>query len=67
MNNWIIFLLGAIIGIGLGSYFTALAKPQKQWAELTVQEKKIRKVLFAAGTMLFFSGVVVFFLFQNYK
>jgi len=67
MNNWIIFLLGAIIGIGLGSYFTALAKPQKQWSELTVKEKKIRKVLFAVGTMLLITGVVVLFLFQNSK
>jgi len=64
MNNWIIFLLGAIVGIGMGSYFTALARPQKQWSELTVKEKQIRKVLFAVGILLFITGVVVLFLFQ---
>jgi accessory gene regulator protein AgrB len=62
MNNWIIFVFGAIIGIGLGSYFTALAKPQKQWAELTEKEKKVRKRIFAVAILLFFIGVVVFFL-----
>ena len=43
MDNWIIFILGAIIGIGLGSYFTAMAKPQKQWSELTKNENVIDK------------------------
>jgi hypothetical protein len=67
MNNWTIFIIGAIVGIGLGSYFTALAKPQKQWSELTEREKQIRKVLFAVGILLFITGVVVLFLFQNSK
>ena len=67
MNDWTIFIIGAIVGIGLGSYFTALAKPQKQWSELTEREKQIRKILFAVGILLFITGVVVFFLFQNYK
>jgi len=64
MNDWTIFIIGAIVGIGLGSYFTALAKPQKQWSELTEREKQIRKVLFAVGILLFITGVVDFFLFQ---
>ena len=63
MNNWMLIILGAIVGIGLGSYFTALARPQKQWSELTEREKKIRIGLFAVATLLFISGVVVFFLF----
>jgi hypothetical protein len=67
MNDWIIFILGAIVGIGLGSYFTALAKPQKQWSELTEGEKKIRIGFFAVATLLLIIGVVVLFLFQTSK
>ncbi len=65
MNNWMLIILGAIVGIGLGSYFTALARPQKQWSELTEGEKKIRIGFFAVGTLLLIIGVVVFFLFNG--
>jgi hypothetical protein len=65
MNDWIMFLLGALIGIGLGSYFTALAKPKKQWSELTKGEKKIRLRLLVVATILFTGGVVVLFLFKD--
>jgi len=65
MDNWKIFILGAIIGIGLGSYFTALSKPQKQWSELTGGEKKIRIWFLSIATILFISGVVVLFLFNE--
>lgn len=62
MNNWILLFLGVIVGIGLGSYFTALAKPQKQWSELTEREKKIRKRIYAVAILLFIIGVVVLLL-----
>lgn len=65
MDNWIIFILGALIGIGLGSYFTAMAKPQKQWSELTKGEKKIRLWLLSIAMILLFGGVVVLFLFRE--
>lgn len=65
MDKWIIFILGAIVGIGLGSYFTALAKPQKQWSELTEGEKKIRIWLLSIAIVLLVIGVVVLFLYKN--
>ena len=65
MNNWMLIILGAIVGIGLGSYFTALARPQKQWSELTEGEKKTRIGFFAVATLLLIIGVVVFFLFKR--
>ncbi len=64
MNNWIIFIIGALIGIGLGSYFTALAKPQKQWSELTEREKKIRIWFLSTAMILLMGGVVVLFLYN---
>ena len=64
MNNWILIILGAIVGIGLGSYFTALARPQKQWSKLTKEEKKIRIGFIAVSNLLLIIGVVVLFLFQ---
>ncbi|MEJ2614383.1 MAG: hypothetical protein P8Z35_05470 [Ignavibacteriaceae bacterium] len=65
MDNWIIFILGAMIGIGLGSYFTAIAKPQKQWSKLTKGEKKIRIWFLSTAIILLISGVVVLFLFKE--
>ena len=65
MDKWIIFMLGAIVGIGLGSYFTVLAKPQKQWSELTEGERKIRIWLLSIAIVLLVIGVVVLFLFRK--
>lgn len=65
MDKWIIFILGAIVGIGLGSYFTALAKPQKQWSKLTAGERKIRIWFLSIAIVLLIIGVVVLFLYKN--
>lgn len=65
MNNWITFILGGILGVGLGSYFTAIAKPQKQWSELTEGEKKIRVWFLSIAIVLLISGVVVLFLYKD--
>jgi len=63
MNNWVLFILGVIVGIGLGSYFTAMARPQKPWSELTEREKKIRIWLFSIGILFLILGVVVLYLY----
>jgi accessory gene regulator protein AgrB len=64
-NYWAILALGIIIGMSLGSYVTALARPQKQWLELTGKEKKIRMWVITAAVVLLICGVVIGFL--NYK
>jgi len=63
MNNWVLFILGVIVGIGLGSYFTAMARPKKPWSELTEREKKIRIWLFSIGIPFLIFGVVVLYLY----
>lgn len=61
MNDWVLFILGAMVGIGLGSYFTAIAKPQKPWSELTRKDKKIRIWLLSVGILSLIVGVVVLY------
>lgn len=65
MDNWIIFILGGIIGVGVGSYFTAIAKPQKQWSELNEKEKKMRITLLITSAIIFVLGVLVMLTFQH--
>ena len=65
MDKWIIFILSGIIGVGLGSYFTTIAKPQKQWSELTKGERKVRIWLLFIAIVLLISGVVVLFSYKN--
>lgn len=60
-----ILMIGVLMGIGLGSYFTAIAKPQKQWSELTEREKKIRTWFLSIAAVLLISGIVVLFLYKN--
>jgi len=62
MKDWMIPLLTFFIGIGVGSYFTSLAKMHKPWSELTEREKRLIIGLLIAGVILLISGIVVFIL-----
>jgi len=62
MKDWILPLLTFFIGIGVGSYFTSLAKMHKPWSELTEREKRLRIGLLITGVILLISGIVVFIL-----
>ena len=66
MNDWVLIILGIMVGIGLGSYFTAIAKPQKPWSELTEKEKKIRLWFFAIAILFLIIGVVVLYLYRKF-
>lgn len=62
MKDWIIPLLTFFVGIGVGSYFTSLAKLNKPWSELTEGEKRLIIGLLIAGVILLLIGIVVFIL-----
>ena len=62
MSDWVVgYIMGMAVGIAAGfAIGFAAGKPQKPWSELTEQEKRIRKLLIAAGVALLVLGVVVF-------
>jgi len=60
MKDWILPLLTFFIGIGVGSYFTSLAKMHRPWSELTEREKRWRIGFTVTGVILLISGIVVF-------
>jgi len=59
------FVIGIPIGIAMGiaigiSIGIAIGKEHKPWSELTEEEKRIRKILTAAGSIIFILGCIVF-------
>jgi hypothetical protein len=62
MSDFVIGIpIGIAIGIAIGiSIGIAIGKEQKPWSELTDEEKRIRKILIGAGSIIFVLGLVVF-------
>lgn len=62
MSDFIIGIpIGIAIGIAIGiSIGIAIGKNQKPWSELTEEEKMNRKLLIAAGFIVFILGLIVF-------
>jgi hypothetical protein len=52
------FAAGIGVGFVLGLVVGRLGTKQKPWSELTEKEKKIRKILIGAGSLLLLLGIV---------
>ncbi|KON27477.1 hypothetical protein AC481_04930 [miscellaneous Crenarchaeota group archaeon SMTZ-80] len=68
MSDFVIGIpIGIAIGIAIGiSIGISIGKNQKPWSELTEEEKKNRKLLIAAGFIIFVIGLIVF-LWQSFS
>ena len=55
------FVIGIPIGIAIGiSIGISIGKNQKQWADLTEEEKKTRKLVIGTGIAMLLLGIIVF-------
>jgi magnesium-transporting ATPase (P-type) len=62
VSDWVAgYVMGMVVGIGAGfAIGLAAGKKQKSWSELTEREKKIRKLLIVALSVLAGLGAIVF-------
>ena len=62
MSDFIIGIpIGIAIGIAIGlNLGIIIGKQQKPWAELSEEEKKLRKIMIGIGSIILLIGVIFF-------